>query len=150
MLINDERTRTFLSLSATVIKAPQHPGKASSSRHAVGASTHPISAAVSSSAAKDPLLRAIDATSKAFQLHGLPRFYAEPRPHISVAWLLGDCEQQLIDTLADRGLQHAAEALERCQWHVQVGRKVGAYHQGCWSPTGRAGRQENAGHGCIT
>eukprot|EP00898_Chlorokybus_atmophyticus_P006972 jgi/Chlat1/7276/Chrsp58S06909 len=30
----------------------------------------------------------------AFKLHGLPTFYENPRPHVSVAWALGDHEKQ--------------------------------------------------------
>lgn len=32
----------------------------------------------------------IDAVNEVYKLHNLPEFYKDPRPHISVAWALGD------------------------------------------------------------
>ncbi|GAB4814138.1 hypothetical protein N2152v2_001184 [Parachlorella kessleri] len=106
VLINDERTRTFLALSATATGSKlQRPTPATRGVKTPGSS----------------LLRAIDGTSQAFRMHGLPPFYAEPRPHISVAWLLGDCEQQLAAALqSSPPLWQAAQQLAQCRWQVQV------------------------------
>lgn len=119
--MNDERTRTFLALSAAatapgaargVVRGPLPPPQ----QHGTSA------AAAAAAAGSSPLLRAINAASRAYQLHSLPRFHAEPRPHISVAWLLGDCEAQLLGTLASPALQQASAQLADCRWQVQVSR----------------------------
>ena len=39
---------------------------------------------------RDPLFHAIHAVSTAFEVHDLPRFYADPQFHISLGWLAGD------------------------------------------------------------
>lgn len=61
MLVNKERTRTFLALPVTTVEGGD-----------------------------DILKRAISAVNWAFKLHGLPEYHRDPIPHISIAWLLGD------------------------------------------------------------
>ena len=60
-LVNDEGTRTFLTLTAT-----------------------------SSHAGERPLLKLIDIVSRVFTRHGLPPYYSNPRLHVSVGWCLGE------------------------------------------------------------
>ncbi|XP_027104062.1 uncharacterized protein [Coffea arabica] len=36
------------------------------------------------------ITKQIDAVNEVYRLHNLPEFYKDPRPHISVAWALGD------------------------------------------------------------
>ena len=40
---------------------------------------------------------------KAMTLHGLPRYYDDPQPHLSFAWALGDCKEQLQAAAAGLG-----------------------------------------------
>lgn len=121
--MNDERTRTFLALSAS---SSCGGGGGSSSQQA--GSTAGSGARGGGGAPRagpspgplDPLLRAIDAVSKAFQLHGLPRFYAAPRPHVSVAWLLGDQAPQVEAAMAAPAAQAAAARLAAARWEHPV------------------------------
>lgn len=43
----------------------------------------------------EAVCRMIAAVDKAFVMHGLQRFYAEPQPHISFGWVAGDCRPVL-------------------------------------------------------
>ncbi|KAL4429009.1 hypothetical protein ABPG77_006048 [Micractinium sp. CCAP 211/92] len=61
------------------------------------------------------------AVSSVFASHGLPRFHAVPRPHASVAWLLGNEEQQLQAALAAPGARDAAKRLAAQDWQVGPG-----------------------------
>lgn len=110
VFVNDQRTRTFLALSAAAAgpAAPPEPGGGGG-----------------------PLLRAIERVGRGFRLHGLEEFYADPRPHISLAWLLGDAEAAALAALEGRAVQAAAAALARCRWSAEprsieccVGKKV--------------------------
>ncbi|KAL4440335.1 hypothetical protein ABPG75_003336 [Micractinium tetrahymenae] len=58
------------------------------------------------------------AASSVFAAHGLPRFHASPRPHASVAWLLGSEQQQLEAALAAPEVQEAAERLAAQDWQL--------------------------------
>ena len=131
MLVNDERTRTFLALSAAAASGAEQQQRQQGGPANAGA------------AGGSPLLRAIEAASRAFQLNGLPRFYEVPRPHISVAWLLGDCEQQLDAALAGGGaLGEATRALAAVRWQAQVrwGLQLAVARQGpLWSAMLRRG-----------
>lgn len=48
---------------------------------------------------------------KAMTLHGLPRYYDNPQPHLSFAWALGDCREQLQAAVGGLG---PAGGNERC------------------------------------
>ncbi|KAI3517534.1 hypothetical protein L1887_16749 [Cichorium endivia] len=39
--------------------------------------------------------RQIQAVNEVYKLHNLPAFYKDPRPHISIAWAVGDISQSL-------------------------------------------------------
>ncbi|KAI3778672.1 hypothetical protein L2E82_08055 [Cichorium intybus] len=39
--------------------------------------------------------RQIQAVNEVYKLHNLPEFYKDPRPHISIAWAVGDISQSL-------------------------------------------------------
>ena len=55
-------------------------------------------------ASRPPLLALIAAVDRAFATHGLPPFYPDPRPHVSVAWVLGDGSRpQLAAAALDAG-----------------------------------------------
>ena len=110
VFINDERTRTFLAL-----KAFGQPTFSSPS----------ITTAASRN--KDPLLRAIESVSDSFEMHGLPRFYADARPHTSLAWLLGD-QVAALETALGIGIgknendcpEDLKEMIERISWKVDA------------------------------
>ena len=123
MLVNDERTRTFLAVSAAAGAAGGGGGGGIEGAQAAtlhqqqrqqqrGSPTPP----------PDPLLRAIDAASNAFQRHGLPRFYAAPRPHASVAWLLGDQAAALQAAVSSPAARGMAARLVAARWQLPVSR----------------------------
>ncbi|KAL2526911.1 hypothetical protein Adt_11965 [Abeliophyllum distichum] len=64
VFVNDDRTRTFLSMEVTA------GGLAEITKH-------------------------IQAVNEVYRLHNLPEFYKDPRPHISIAWALGDISDSL-------------------------------------------------------
>ncbi|CAI9091955.1 OLC1v1027079C1 [Oldenlandia corymbosa var. corymbosa] len=39
------------------------------------------------------ITKQIEAVNEVYKLHNLPEFYKDPRPHISVAWVLGDMSE---------------------------------------------------------
>ncbi|XVF08542.1 hypothetical protein REPUB_Repub07fG0012200 [Reevesia pubescens] len=41
------------------------------------------------------ITKQIQAVNEVYKLHILPEFYKDPRPHISLAWVLGDCSGSL-------------------------------------------------------
>ncbi|KAK1366710.1 U6 snRNA phosphodiesterase [Heracleum sosnowskyi] len=41
------------------------------------------------------ITRQIQAVNEVYKLHSLPEFYKDPRPHISIAWALGDISESL-------------------------------------------------------
>ncbi|XP_017256925.1 uncharacterized protein LOC108226472 [Daucus carota subsp. sativus] len=41
------------------------------------------------------IARQIQAVNEVYKLHSLPEFYKDPRPHISIAWALGDISESL-------------------------------------------------------
>jgi hypothetical protein len=99
VFLNDDRSRTFLALAAAATPAaPGGPGPGGGGG--------------------DPLQRAIDAASAAFLRHGLPRFYDDPRPHVSVAWVAGDCEAALQAALAEPEGRRAGAAVQQCGWRA--------------------------------
>eukprot|EP00850_Spirogloea_muscicola_P002779 SM000011S18957 [mRNA] locus=s11:34806:37816:- [translate_table: standard] len=52
--------------------------------------------------------RQVAAVDHCYKLHGLPGFYEEPRPHISLAWAAGD----LVDRLADLASKLNAQGVQ--------------------------------------
>ncbi|XP_078445796.1 U6 snRNA phosphodiesterase-like protein [Wolffia australiana] len=76
VFVNDERTRTFLSLE------------------------------VEGSGLKE-ITRQVQAVNDVYRLHGLPEFYKDPRPHISLVWALGDISVELLRAVQEeRGRVH--------------------------------------------
>jgi hypothetical protein len=114
VLENDEKTSTFVALSA----GP-----------AVFGAEHPT----------NPLLRAMDAVSNAFQYHGLQRYYENPRPHVSIGWMLGAQSQQVTDTLtADPYVQSAHQHLQKLTWTFDCAEiicKIGQKSHVVWHTT---------------
>lgn len=43
----------------------------------------------------EQIRKQIDAVNEVYKLHNLPEFYKDPRPHISVAWAMGDIRDTL-------------------------------------------------------
>ncbi|KAL4856427.1 U6 snRNA phosphodiesterase [Chlorella vulgaris] len=77
--------------------------------------------------------------SAACTAHGLPPFYADPRPHASVAWLLGDQREELQAALAEADVQAAAARLARHAWTVQpeiIWCKAGQRQHAVWRADG--------------
>ncbi|KAK1272500.1 hypothetical protein QJS04_geneDACA012536 [Acorus gramineus] len=68
VFVNDDHTRTFLSLEVT------------------GEGLYEIT-------------KQIHIVDEIYRLHGLPEFYKNPRPHISLAWALGDNSSSLNQAL---------------------------------------------------
>nr|KJB45107.1 hypothetical protein B456_007G289400 [Gossypium raimondii] len=64
VFINDDRTRTFLSLEVVTEGLPE-------------------------------ITKQIQAVNEVYKFHNLPEFYKDPRPHISLAWALGDVSGSL-------------------------------------------------------
>ncbi|TYH90229.1 hypothetical protein ES332_A13G035900v1 [Gossypium tomentosum] len=64
VFVNDDRTRTFLSLEVVTGGLPE-------------------------------ITKQIQAVNEVYKLHNLPEFYKDPRPHISLAWALGDVSGSL-------------------------------------------------------
>ncbi len=136
--MNDERHRTFLSLSAAAGAAPQAPGLPVSmqrpgTRHLPGswagglgstARSNPSKASSASASSSDPIVAAIEGVNRAFKLHGLREYYEDPRPHVSVAWLLGDAEHAARSALARPEAQRAAQAVAAAGWCTCAGRIV--------------------------
>lgn len=56
----------------------------------------------------------IEAVNTIYRLHNLPEFYKDPRPHISLAWALGDISHSL-KKLVDEEMKCAAgKSLKKC------------------------------------
>jgi hypothetical protein len=129
VFVNAERTRTFVAVSVSA----DGGAVVASSAAAAGPS-----AAAAAAAAADPLLRAIAAASDAFQRHGLPRYYDDPRPHVSVAWALGDRGAELRAALGgDASARGAAAALSRARWRAAPAAallKLGRRAVEVWAP----------------
>ncbi|KAL2526918.1 hypothetical protein Adt_11972 [Abeliophyllum distichum] len=64
IFVNDDRTRTFLSMEVTAGGLAE-------------------------------ITKQIQAVNEVYRLHNLPEFYKDPRPHISIAWALGDISDSL-------------------------------------------------------
>uniref|UniRef100_A0A6T7VCR0 U6 snRNA phosphodiesterase 1 n=1 Tax=Pyramimonas obovata TaxID=1411642 RepID=A0A6T7VCR0_9CHLO len=70
------------------------------------------------------LVGLIGRVDDAFALNDLQRFYADPKPHVSVAWVLGDREEELNALVAGlcpaNGARGQGLGGQGCQWHFQV------------------------------
>ncbi|XP_042484205.1 U6 snRNA phosphodiesterase-like isoform X2 [Macadamia integrifolia] len=64
VFVNDERTRSFLSVEVITGGLAE-------------------------------ITRQIHAVDEIYRLHNLPEFYKDPRPHVSLAWALGDVSQSI-------------------------------------------------------
>ncbi|PRW39260.1 U6 snRNA phosphodiesterase [Chlorella sorokiniana] len=65
------------------------------------------------------LVQMCHAVSGVFAAHGLPRFYADPQPHASIAWLLGDRQQQLEAALEAPAARAVAHRLAGMSWQLR-------------------------------
>lgn len=66
------------------------------------------------------LLQTVDAAMK---LHGLPGYYDNPRPHVSLGWVMLSSDitaQQQLETAIDHVLAGVTMAADRCWVTVQV------------------------------
>lgn len=89
IFLNEDATRTFLALPATCSAAHHHDNDSITTN------------AQSSNCNEDSLLKAMQICSQAFVLHGLPKYYDKPEPHVSIAWALHDTRHEfrsLVDT----------------------------------------------------
>ncbi|KAL0321706.1 UNVERIFIED_CONTAM: hypothetical protein Scaly_2467000 [Sesamum calycinum] len=74
VFVNDDHTRTFLSMEVTA----------------------------------GGLAEQIDAVNEVYRLHNLPEFYKDPRPHISLAWTVGDISSSLKKVIGEEMKRHVA------------------------------------------
>ncbi|EFN54078.1 hypothetical protein CHLNCDRAFT_136195 [Chlorella variabilis] len=133
---NDDRSRTFLSLRACgvggvgdsgccpVADAAQAADAAQQQQReggeeAGGEVRGPAEAGAGPQPYSRQLVGLSHAVSRVFAAHALPRFYAEPRPHASVAWVLGDHQQALEAALAVAEVQQAARRLAERPWQLR-------------------------------
>jgi len=105
VFVNDDRTRSFVALTAA--SSQEMPFTAR-----IG--TQPLYEC--SNKSDDVLIRAINAVSAAFKLHGLPGYYENPRPHVSIAWCLGDKAAALEAALVRPAAAAALEELRVARW----------------------------------
>ncbi|XP_024189093.1 U6 snRNA phosphodiesterase [Rosa chinensis] len=61
------------------------------------------------------ITKQIQAVNEVYKLHNLPEFYKDPRPHISVAWALGDTRESLKKVVEDeRRKSTVGGSLQKC------------------------------------
>ncbi|KAK6155958.1 hypothetical protein DH2020_010206 [Rehmannia glutinosa] len=77
VFVNDERTRTFLSMEVTTGGLAE-------------------------------MKKQIEAVNEVYRLHNLPEFYKDPRPHISIAWAVGDTSDSLKRVIGEEMKRHNA------------------------------------------
>ncbi|KAK6135558.1 hypothetical protein DH2020_030666 [Rehmannia glutinosa] len=77
VFVNDERTRTFLSMEVTTGGLAE-------------------------------MKKQIEAVNEVYRLHNLPEFYKDPRPHISIAWAVGDISDFLKRVIGEEMKRHNA------------------------------------------
>lgn len=65
----------------------------------------------------------IQAVDEVYRLHNLPEFYKDPRPHISLAWALGDVSDLLRRAVAEEVKKHnnAGGSLQRRVFAIKFG-----------------------------
>ncbi|CAD6243217.1 unnamed protein product [Miscanthus lutarioriparius] len=60
-----------------------------------------------------------------YRLHGLPEFYTNPRPHISLVWALGDVSGKLKQAIKDiEKYQSSMSSLQKCNVRCKFSRVV--------------------------
>ncbi|PUZ76827.1 hypothetical protein GQ55_1G321300 [Panicum hallii var. hallii] len=60
-----------------------------------------------------------------YRLHGLPEFYKNPRPHISLVWALGDVSGKLKQAIKDiEKYQSSTSSLQKCNVRCKFSRVV--------------------------
>lgn len=106
IFVNEEKTRTFLALKV----------RGESLKPQLSAAQQPVTHfnLKPKHAKSNPIKRAIEATSKSLVLHGMKPYYQNPRPHISVAWLLGDRSKELLAASRDPSIVKLLHGLETC------------------------------------
>ncbi|XP_047324781.1 U6 snRNA phosphodiesterase 1 [Impatiens glandulifera] len=77
--------------------------------------------------------RQIQAVNEVYKLHNLPEFYEEARPHISIAWALGDISESLEKAVGEgeRGRGGGKKNMFSCEFsgiECKIGKKT---HQIC-------------------
>ncbi|PIN05692.1 hypothetical protein CDL12_21763 [Handroanthus impetiginosus] len=77
VFVNDECTRTFLSMEVTTGGLAE-------------------------------IKKQIEAVNEVYKLHNLPEFYKDPRPHISIAWAVGDISNSLKRMIEEEMKRHTA------------------------------------------
>ncbi|CAA0834516.1 Unknown protein [Striga hermonthica] len=77
VFVNDDRTRTFLSVEVT-------------------------------SGGLAEIKKQIETVNEVYRLHSLPEFYKDPRPHISIAWAVGDISDSLKKVVGEEMKRHIA------------------------------------------
>ncbi|KAK7339359.1 hypothetical protein VNO77_20020 [Canavalia gladiata] len=61
------------------------------------------------------ITKQIEAVNTIYRLHNLPEFYKDPRPHISLAWALGDINHSLKKVVEEESKKYAVgESLKKC------------------------------------
>ncbi|KAL6580647.1 hypothetical protein OROMI_008671 [Orobanche minor] len=78
VFVNDDGTRTFLSIEVTT------------------------------GGLAEVIKKQIEAVNEVYRLHNLPEFYKDPRPHISVAWAAGDISSSLKKVIGEEMKRHTA------------------------------------------
>jgi len=92
--VNDECTRSFLSLEVTRTGLPE-------------------------------ISKQILMVDEVYRLHGLPEFYKNPRPHISLVWALGDISGKLKQAIKDiEKYQSSMTSLQKCNVRCKFSRVV--------------------------
>ncbi|KAI3458374.1 hypothetical protein Pfo_015037 [Paulownia fortunei] len=77
VFVNDDLTRTFLSMEVTTGGLAE-------------------------------IKKQIEAVNEVYKLHNLPEFYKDPRPHISIAWAVGDISNSLKRAIVEEMKRHIA------------------------------------------
>uniref|UniRef100_A0ACD5YV88 Uncharacterized protein n=1 Tax=Avena sativa TaxID=4498 RepID=A0ACD5YV88_AVESA len=92
--VNDDSTRSFLSLEVTRTGLPE-------------------------------ISKQIHMVDEVYRLHGLPEFYKNPRPHISLVWALGDVSSKLKQAIKEiEKNQNSTSSSKNCNLRCNFGRVV--------------------------
>lgn len=60
------------------------------------------------------ITKQIEAVNTTYRLHNLPEFYKDPRPHISLAWALGDISHSLKKVVDEQMKCAVGKSLRKC------------------------------------
>lgn len=92
--VNDDSTRSFLSLEVTRTGLPE-------------------------------ISKQIHMVDEVYRLHGLPEFYKNPRPHISLVWALGDISSKLKQATKEiEKIQNSISSSKNCNLRCNFSRVV--------------------------